>query len=233
MCGRRCICLCDRDLGGNDLLEFWCEVKEEYAFNDEDPKCWWPVARIYRGVGYGVDRLVGVVGRDKRNREVMDENVKTKLYGQGVDHRMGANGARSAVPACCSNNEVGAGSIGLVGVGEGLKSRRVLTGWIEKMESLQDMSGCSIDQKVKYTTGSLVGKALTWWNSQIFTVSREVAVSMAGHAAYTDRYYELARLVPYLVTPKSRKIKRYVYGLAPSIRGMVTATKPKTIQKAV
>ncbi|GKE22916.1 putative reverse transcriptase domain-containing protein, partial [Tanacetum coccineum] len=40
----------------------------------------------------------------------------------------------------------------------------------------------------------------------------------AGHAAYT---------------PESRKIERYVYGLASQIRGMVTATEPKTIQKAV
>nr|GEV24978.1 reverse transcriptase domain-containing protein [Tanacetum cinerariifolium] len=55
----------------------------------------------------------------------------------------------------------------------------------------------------------------------------------AGHAAYTDRFYELARLVPHLVTPKSRKIQRYVYGLAPQIHGMVAATEPKTIQKAV
>ncbi|GKC24526.1 hypothetical protein Tco_1026676 [Tanacetum coccineum] len=41
----------------------------------------------------------------------------------------------------------------------------VLTRWIEKMESVHDMSGCSFDQKVKYTTGSFVGKDLTWWNS--------------------------------------------------------------------
>ncbi|GJW63147.1 putative reverse transcriptase domain-containing protein [Tanacetum coccineum] len=142
----------------------------------------------------------------------------------------------------------------------------VLTRWIEKMESVQDMSGCSIDQKVKYTAGSFVGKALTWWNSQIRTLSREVVVSMswndfkfmmieefcpshemqkletelwnhvmvgAGHAAYTDRFHELARLVPHLVTPESRKIERYVYGLAPQIRGMVAATEPKTMQKAV
>nr|GEV46883.1 reverse transcriptase domain-containing protein [Tanacetum cinerariifolium] len=104
-----------------------------------------------------------------------------------------------------------------------------------------DMSGCSIDQKVKYTIGSFVGKALTWWNSEICTLSREVAVSMswndftfmmiqefcpshemqkletelwnhamveAGHAAYTDRFHELARLVSHLVTPESRKIER-------------------------
>nr|GEV20391.1 hypothetical protein [Tanacetum cinerariifolium] len=30
----------------------------------------------------------------------------------------------------------------------------------------------------------------------------------AGNAAYTDKFHELARLVPHLVTPKSMKIKR-------------------------
>ncbi|GKF40682.1 hypothetical protein Tco_0124024, partial [Tanacetum coccineum] len=52
----------------------------------------------------------------------------------------------------------------------------------------------------------------------------------AGHTAYTDRFHELARLFPYLVTPESRKIKMYVYGLAPQIYRMVTSTEPKTVQ---
>ncbi|GKD52675.1 putative reverse transcriptase domain-containing protein, partial [Tanacetum coccineum] len=55
----------------------------------------------------------------------------------------------------------------------------VLTRWIEKMESVQDISGCSIDKKVKYTASSFVGKALTWCNSQIRTLSPEVVVSMS------------------------------------------------------
>ncbi|GKD83824.1 putative reverse transcriptase domain-containing protein, partial [Tanacetum coccineum] len=54
-----------------------------------------------------------------------------------------------------------------------------------------------------------------------------------GHAAYTDRFHKLARLVPHLVTPESRKIERYMYGLAPQICVIVAATEPKTIQKAV
>ncbi|GJU27559.1 putative reverse transcriptase domain-containing protein [Tanacetum coccineum] len=54
----------------------------------------------------------------------------------------------------------------------------MFTRWIEKMETVQDMSGCGNNQKVKYTAGSFVGKALTWWNSQIHTRSREVAVGM-------------------------------------------------------
>ncbi|GJV32785.1 hypothetical protein Tco_1393185 [Tanacetum coccineum] len=34
------------------------------------------------------------------------------------------------------------------------------------------------------------------------------AMVWAGHAAYTNRFHELARLVPHLVTPESKRIKR-------------------------
>ncbi|GKD31335.1 hypothetical protein Tco_1242113, partial [Tanacetum coccineum] len=50
----------------------------------------------------------------------------------------------------------------------------------------------------------------------------------AGHDAYTSRFHKLARLVPHLVTPESRNIERYMYGLAPQICGMVAATEQKT-----
>ncbi|GKC37321.1 hypothetical protein Tco_1049705 [Tanacetum coccineum] len=46
----------------------------------------------------------------------------------------------------------------------------------------------------------------------------------ANHAAYTDRFHELSKLVPHLVTPESSRIKRYIVGLAPEIRGMLRAT---------
>ncbi|GKE99668.1 putative reverse transcriptase domain-containing protein [Tanacetum coccineum] len=59
------------------------------------------------------------------------------------------------------------------------------------------------------------------------------AMVRAGHVTYTDRFHELARIVPHLVTPESMMIKRYVYGLALQINGMVAAMEPKTIQKAV
>nr|GFA90658.1 hypothetical protein [Tanacetum cinerariifolium] len=38
---------------------------------------------------------------------------------------------------------------------------------------------------------------------------------------------------PHLVTLKNKRIERYVYGLALQIQGMVTVTKPTTIQKVV
>ncbi|GJR75255.1 retrotransposon protein, putative, ty3-gypsy subclass [Tanacetum coccineum] len=55
----------------------------------------------------------------------------------------------------------------------------------------------------------------------------------ANHVAYTDRFHELAKLVPHLVTPESLRIKRYINELAPQIRGMLRATQPTTIQSAI
>nr|GEY39520.1 DNA/RNA polymerases superfamily protein [Tanacetum cinerariifolium] len=82
----------------------------------------------------------------------------------------------------------------------------VLTRWIEKMENVQDMSGCSIDQKVKYTTGSFV-EFCPSHEMQKLETEFHVMVG-AGHATYTDRFHELERLVPHFVTTESRKIKR-------------------------
>ncbi|GKB01706.1 putative reverse transcriptase domain-containing protein [Tanacetum coccineum] len=107
-----------------------------------------------------------------------------------------------------------------------------LTRWIAKMENVLDNSGCSENQKVKYAAISFVNKALTWWNTQIQARGREAAIG-ANHAAYTDRFHELAKLVPHLVTPESARIKRYVAGLAPEIMGMLKATQPTTIQDAI
>ncbi|GJT98044.1 putative reverse transcriptase domain-containing protein [Tanacetum coccineum] len=160
-----------------------------------------------------------------QNGNVINENVQENVGNVIVNgNRVGCS--YKEFLACNSKEYDGKGGV------------VVLTRWIEKIESVQDISGCSIDQKVKYTIGSFVGKALTWWNSQIRTLSREVVLwnhTMvgAGHAAYTDRFHELARLVLHLVTLESRMIERYVYSLALQIRGMVAAIEPKTIQKAV
>ncbi|GJW55158.1 putative reverse transcriptase domain-containing protein [Tanacetum coccineum] len=177
---------------------------------------------LYRVDGGGTGVRVGRGGRGRRPREGNDERVED-FNGQGNDQGLGANEGVEGV----NGNVEGA---------NGGEQGNVLVKWQRfysldevKMETYRIMSGCSIDQKVKYTAGSFVGKALTWWNSQIRTLSQEVnletelwnhAMMGAGHAAYTDTFHELARLVPYLVTPESRKIKRYMYGLALQIRGM-------------
>ncbi|GKD06279.1 reverse transcriptase domain-containing protein [Tanacetum coccineum] len=55
----------------------------------------------------------------------------------------------------------------------------------------------------------------------------------AGHAAYTNRFHKLARLVPHLVTLKTKRIERYIYGLTLEIHRMVVATEPPTIQNVI
>ncbi|GKB66506.1 reverse transcriptase domain-containing protein [Tanacetum coccineum] len=121
---------------------------------------------------------------------------------------------------------------------DGKRGAVILTRWIKKMKSVQDMSGYPHAKPEVVVSMS--------WNDFKFMMIEEFCPSHemqkletelwnhtmvgAGHAAYTNRFDKLARLVPYLVT---RKIKRYVYGLALQIRRMMAAMKPKTMQKAV
>nr|GEZ16969.1 reverse transcriptase domain-containing protein [Tanacetum cinerariifolium] len=187
----------------------------------------WPAAKSLRG---GIGERVGRGGRGRRPREGNDKRVD-ELNGQGNDHGMGANGNLLPPKLAQVSNQGNIGYQNGNVVNENVRSvivngnrvgcsykeflacnhkeydgkgrAVVLTHWIEKMESVHDMSGCSIDQKVKYTTGSFVGKDLMWWNSQIqFCPSHEMQKleselwnhTMVGatHAAYTDKFHELA-----------------------------------------
>ncbi|GJY94052.1 hypothetical protein Tco_0510413 [Tanacetum coccineum] len=76
----------------------------------------------------------------------------------------------------------------------------VLTRWIEKMDSVMDISGCFNNQKVNNEIEKL---ELEFWNH---------AMVGANHAAYTDRFHKLAKLFPHLVTPESKCIDGYIHG---------------------
>nr|GEV55968.1 hypothetical protein [Tanacetum cinerariifolium] len=68
---------------------------------------------------------------------------------------------------------------------------------------------CRDSQKVKYTAGSFVGKTLTCNEMQkLETELWNHVIVGTGHATYTDRFHELARLVPHLVTLKGKMIER-------------------------
>ena len=55
----------------------------------------------------------------------------------------------------------------------------------------------------------------------------------AAHQEYMNRFNELSRLVPHLVTPESKRIGHYIWGLAPLIRGMVKSAMPTTFHSSV
>ncbi|GJV58068.1 reverse transcriptase domain-containing protein [Tanacetum coccineum] len=88
-----------------------------------------------------------------------------------------------------------------------------LTCWIEKMENVIDNSG---------SRGRVAAMAISWNDFKALMVeefcpSNEMEklenefwnhkMVGANHAAYTDRFHELAKLVPHLVTPESSRIK--------------------------
>nr|GFD14343.1 putative zinc finger, CCHC-type, retrotransposon Gag domain protein [Tanacetum cinerariifolium] len=47
--------------------------------------------------------------------------------------------------------------------------------WFENMENTFEINEYAAVRKVKFTTATLHGRALTWWNSQVATLGREVA----------------------------------------------------------
>ncbi|GJV26864.1 reverse transcriptase domain-containing protein, partial [Tanacetum coccineum] len=53
-----------------------------------------------------------------------------------------------------------------------------LTQWFERMETVFRISNCTVENQVKFATCTLLGTALTWWNSHARTVTNDVAYAM-------------------------------------------------------
>ncbi|GKB32921.1 reverse transcriptase domain-containing protein, partial [Tanacetum coccineum] len=53
-----------------------------------------------------------------------------------------------------------------------------LTQWFERMETVFRISNCTVENQVKFATCTLMGIALTWWNSHVRTVTNDIAYAM-------------------------------------------------------
>nr|GFA02238.1 reverse transcriptase domain-containing protein [Tanacetum cinerariifolium] len=53
-----------------------------------------------------------------------------------------------------------------------------LTRWFERTESVFSISNCTSETQVKFASCTLIGSALTWWNSHMRAVGQEVAYAM-------------------------------------------------------
>ncbi|GJR26563.1 hypothetical protein Tco_1102795 [Tanacetum coccineum] len=61
----------------------------------------------------------------------------------------------------------------------GIGSRRTdLTQLFEKMEFVFYISNCTVACQIKFATCTLLGSALTWWNSHVKTVGHDAAYGM-------------------------------------------------------
>ncbi|GJV02245.1 putative reverse transcriptase domain-containing protein [Tanacetum coccineum] len=109
----------------------------------------------------------------------------------------------------------------------------------EKMETVFCISNCYVENQIRFSTCTLLGNALTWWNSHVRTVGNDIAYAMTWtelKKKMTDKYCprtEIKKLEVELMFPEeSDKIEKYVGGLPDMIHGSVVASKPKTMQEA-
>ncbi|GJV78622.1 reverse transcriptase domain-containing protein [Tanacetum coccineum] len=64
--------------------------------------------------------------------------------------------------------------------------------WFEKMESIFHISNCTVACQIKFAACTLLGSALTWWNSYVKTVGHDAAYGMTWKTLkkmMTDKYF--------------------------------------------
>nr|GEZ39903.1 putative reverse transcriptase domain-containing protein [Tanacetum cinerariifolium] len=96
-----------------------------------------------------------------------------------------------------------------------------LSRWIEKMKSVFNISGCAIENQVKFATCTLLNAALTWWNGQIWTL---------GPEAYAMTWEVLKKK---FIANENEKIDKYISGLSDNIYGNVKSSKPRTLDETI
>ncbi|GJS39607.1 putative reverse transcriptase domain-containing protein [Tanacetum coccineum] len=114
-----------------------------------------------------------------------------------------------------------------------------LSQWLKKMESVFHISGCAIDNQVKFATCTLLGAALTWWNGHVRTLGHDVAYAMTWGTLkkkLMDKYCpkgEIKKLEIELWNLRTEKIDKYISGLPDNIHGNVMSARPKTLDEAI
>nr|GEV21443.1 putative reverse transcriptase domain-containing protein [Tanacetum cinerariifolium] len=106
-----------------------------------------------------------------------------------------------------------------------------LTQWFERMETVFRISNCTLENQIKFATYTLLGSALTWWNSHITTVGPDVAYAMTRtnlRKKMTDKYCPRGE-----IKKLKDKVERYVSGLPDVIHESVVASRPNTMQEAI
>ncbi|GKD89812.1 reverse transcriptase domain-containing protein, partial [Tanacetum coccineum] len=66
-----------------------------------------------------------------------------------------------------------------------------LTQWFERMEIVFRISNFTVENQIKFTTCTLLGSALTWWNAHVKTVGYDIAYAMTWtnlKKMMTDKY---------------------------------------------
>nr|GFC34386.1 hypothetical protein [Tanacetum cinerariifolium] len=113
-----------------------------------------------------------------------------------------------------------------------------LTRWIEKIESVFNISRCAVENQVKFATCTLLDATLTWWNSQIRTLDPDAYTMTLSvlKKKMTDKYCPLGELdliYTKFVSNETEKVDKYISRLPDNIYGIVKSLKPKTLDETI
>ncbi|GJR41757.1 putative reverse transcriptase domain-containing protein [Tanacetum coccineum] len=193
---------------------------------------------------------------EARMREVIREQVATSMAEFMENMNRGAGGAGAG--------GAGAGGAGAGGAGpaapeitgctyvtfmkcdpqpfKGTEGAVGLCQWFEKLESVFRISDCKERDKVKFTTATLQGRALTWWNGRIYSMG----IDDANGTPWTEvRKWMTEEFCPrsvlqraggknLMVVPESVEgCEQYIRGLSKNIRGDVISSRPTGIDEDV
>nr|GEV41733.1 hypothetical protein [Tanacetum cinerariifolium] len=120
----------------------------------------------------------------------------------------------------------------------------LLSYWFEKIESVFHISGCTVENQVKFETCTLVDVILTWWNGHVRTLGHDAAYAMTWEThnkKLMDNYCpkgEIKKLEIELCNLKfladeTEKVDKYISGLPDNIHGNVMSARPKNLDEAI
>ncbi|GKD53754.1 putative reverse transcriptase domain-containing protein, partial [Tanacetum coccineum] len=94
-----------------------------------------------------------------------------------------------------------------------------LTRWIEKMESVFNISGCAIENQ-----GEIKKLEIELWN-----------LNVKGNdvPTYTERFQELTLICTKFVANETEKVDKYISGLPDNIYGNVKSSRPKMLDETI
>ncbi|GKC12761.1 reverse transcriptase domain-containing protein [Tanacetum coccineum] len=116
-------------------------------------------------------------------------NASSSCYGSGDGSHDSRTGRRTerAARECTYNDFLKCQPFNFKGA-EGVVS---LTQWFEMIEYVFYISNCTIACQIKFAACTLLGNALTWWNSHVKTIVHDVAYGMSWKTLkkmMTDKY---------------------------------------------
>ncbi|GJX09390.1 putative reverse transcriptase domain-containing protein [Tanacetum coccineum] len=104
------------------------------------------------------------------------------------------------------------------------------------MESVFNISGCAIENQVKFATCTLLGAALTWWMGEIKKLEIKLwNLKVKGNdvPAYTERFQELTLICTNFVANETEKVDKYISGLPDNIYGSIKSARPKMLDETI